>query len=371
MTKLEITQFLKQLSSKEVFIYGVGGDGTLIFHILEVNEFRVKAFIVDDSYRIMSEYRGVPIITITEFSSKLIDKDVSVLVAMNSNPKKKDTIKLITEQGIKFCVDCDKEVINDLLLYNCEQLLQLNQIDIGGELIRFKNSNYDEIIFPNPFHLTPAFISAFIYEMPDILMPEINTNFQYFNEGKYEYGEVIIKKGDIVMDCGANIGIFSAIAAAKGAFVYAFEPASSVLPCLNQLTSYYNQLFPQQYALSNFTGEVDFLMTEDDTTSGSIIINKTNDLKDTVVTVPCITLDEFVRKNDIVKVDFIKADIEGAERFMLEGAKNIMRKFGPKIAICTYHLPDDRDVLTEIILAANPKYKIRYMWKKMYAYIPE
>ena len=87
-------------------------------------------------------------------------------------------------------------------------------------------------------------------------------------------------------------------------------------------------------------------------------------------TVPAITLDAFVERNNIEHVDFIKADIEGAERNMLRGATRILKEFAPKLSICTYHLPDDPQVLREIILNANPKYRIVEKIKKMYAYVP-
>jgi FkbM family methyltransferase len=83
-----------------------------------------------------------------------------------------------------------------------------------------------------------------------------------------------------------------------------------------------------------------------------------------------ITLDSFVERHDIKRVDFIKADIEGAERNMLRGAQRILREFAPKLSICTYHLPDDPEVIREIIMKANPKYKIVEKFSKMYAYIP-
>jgi uncharacterized protein Usg len=68
-------------------------------------------------------------------------------------------------------------------------------------------------------------------------------------------------------------------------------------------------------------------------------------------------------------VDFIKADIEGAERYMLEGAKLVLKEFAPKLSICTYHLPDDPKVLKQFIKDANPKYTIFEKFKKIYAYI--
>ena len=44
-------------------------------------------------------------------------------------------------------------------------------------------------------------------------------------EGPYEWNaHVSINRDDTVIDCGANIGIFSAVASKKGVKVYAFEP---------------------------------------------------------------------------------------------------------------------------------------------------
>jgi uncharacterized protein Usg len=47
----------------------------------------------------------------------------------------------------------------------------------------------------------------------------------------------------------------------------------------------------------------------------------------------------------------------------------LLKTYAPKLAICTYHLPDDKEVLTKLILQANPNYKIEYRWKKLYAFV--
>ncbi len=66
------------------------------------------------------------------------------------------------------------------------------------------------------------------------------------------------------------------------------------------------------------------------------------------------------------KVSMIKLDIEGAERYALEGAGNIIRRDFPVLAICAYHLQDDLVVLPKIIRRINYGYKL-YLRHYMYS----
>ena len=56
------------------------------------------------------------------------------------------------------------------------------------------------------------------------------------------------------------------------------------------------------------------------------------------------------------KVDFIKMDIEGAERNALAGASETMKTFRPRMAIASYHRADDLEVLPPLALSAQPEY---------------
>ena len=85
--------------------------------------------------------------------------------------------------------------------------------------------------------------------------------------------------------------------------------------------------------------------------------------------IECTTLDDWVKENNISRVDFIKADIEGAERYLLAGAQETLRRFKPRLAICTYHLPDDPQVLAKLIKLAVPEYHVIQKRKKLYAYV--
>lgn len=58
------------------------------------------------------------------------------------------------------------------------------------------------------------------------------------------------------------------------------------------------------------------------------------------------------------KVTFIKMDIEGAEVEALYGAKQIITKQKPRLAISVYHKPDDIWTIPRIIVNYNPDYKL-------------
>ena len=186
-------------------------------------------------------------------------------------------------------------------------------------------------------------------------------------EGPYEYKAVQLEKDDIVIDAGASIGAFSALASAKGCRAYSFEPIGGVIDKYLSKTAEMNpNISVNNYALSD-KKDVLYFNTKGLTDSSAV----TDRGGDGYIEVQAIDLDSFVEENMIPRVDFIKADIEGAERFMLMGAKRILKEFSPKLAICTYHLPDDPEVLGKIILDANPDYIIENRWKKLYAYVPK
>lgn len=232
----------------------------------------------------------------------------------------------------------------------------------------------DKIKIPKP-DFKELFL--FEYEFYDLIMPYLITNFdlefdRFYHEGPYELNEsVSIEKNDIVIDCGANMGWFSAIASAEATSgkIYSFEPSKYVINrYLSQTAKYNPNIEVVQSALSDQCGELDIAIDSENIGASSLVIDGPKGQKKEMVKV--VTLDEFVEKNNLPYVSYIKADIEGAERQMLRGATRTLKEFGPKLSICTYHLPDDPQVLERIIKEANPNYVIEHKYKKLYAYCP-
>ena len=64
---------------------------------------------------------------------------------------------------------------------------------------------------------------------------------------------------------------------------------------------------------------------------------------------PLTTIDKLVEELQLQRVDYIKMDIEGAERNALMGARKTLGRFHPRLALSSYHLPDDPDRLPALV----------------------
>ncbi|MBR1858028.1 MAG: FkbM family methyltransferase [Selenomonadaceae bacterium] len=73
-----------------------------------------------------------------------------------------------------------------------------------------------------------------------------------------------------------------------------------------------------------------------------------------IETIETISLDEFLNGK---RVTFIKMDIEGSEYKALLGAKETIRKWHPRLAICVYHKPEDILEIPALLLDIQSDYK--------------
>ena len=199
---------------------------------------------------------------------------------------------------------------------------------------------------------------------------------KFLSEGLYglvnDKVNVTVEPGDIVIDAGSWIGDFAAYASVRGAgLIYAFEPSEHAFRYLEQTAGLNRNIIPVKKGISNENANMKFFEDTEGSSIGSTLLNASDRDTKSFSQVQTVRLDDFVRENNIPRVDFIKADIEGFERHMLAGAQETLRRFSPKLALCTYHLPDDTQFMAELILKANPKYNIVQKRKKLFASVPE
>jgi len=114
-----------------------------------------------------------------------------------------------------------------------------------------------------------------------------------------------IKKNDIVIDAGANIGFFSLFAAFKEAKVFAFEPVSETYNRLLENINYFKaekEIFPFCLALGDLKKESLIRFNPFSSVQSTIIDSAISLTKKFVLKkVNIITIDDFVNENKIKK----------------------------------------------------------------------
>lgn len=141
-----------------------------------------------------------------------------------------------------------------------------------------------------------------------------------------------IKDGDLVLDVGVNIGevLLNIAKVNPNGEIHGFEPAKSTFEKLNKNISLnpYSNINIHQIALSDKIETVYYEVKEGH--SGGTMMSK--EKKDKLNHfLEALTLDEFVSRNSIKKIDFIKVDIEGFEMNFLKGAEKTLQSFRPSI----------------------------------------
>ncbi|MCR4436291.1 MAG: FkbM family methyltransferase [Clostridiales bacterium] len=273
--------------------------------------------------------------------------------------------------NLKLISQCDFSNMSGIISFFCGYKAEMNYRykQIRRKYYDSKKNiyNFNGVKIPDESHEFSYFFEDLVFAFDDIINPMIFKKKTYIEEGPYEDENVVVTEGDIVFDCGANMGIFSAVAAARRCKVYAFEPVPKTLQYLLKTAEMNENIEICPFALTDRNTDILITVPEEHAGGSSFVMNR--DGKNVIV--KGITLDSFVKENNIMKVDFIKTDIEGAERYLLMGAKEILSKFSPKLSICTYHLPDDPEVLEKLIKEANPNYIIKQGEHKLYAYVPK
>jgi FkbM family methyltransferase len=148
----------------------------------------------------------------------------------------------------------------------------------------------------------------------------------------------LIRKGDVVIDIGANVGyftsLFSDLVGPRGE-VHAFEP----LPSTFELLSRNIRKFPAQenvflncLALGERDQKTILFVPDDD--HGQAALARHRDGSWTshrirAVNIEMIRLDRYAER--LRRINFVKCDVEGAELLALRGAESTLRRCRPKI----------------------------------------
>lgn len=149
----------------------------------------------------------------------------------------------------------------------------------------------------------------------------INRLYENRNHDVYSNGELtIIKKistltPSVIIDGGANIGSYSVLCQKynPSTTIYSFEPVENTFKKLCKTVEKYNNIQPINKGLykENCTKEINLYPS--DTHSSIVNIQGSADQSTERIKIELIKGDDFMKENNIPKVDLLKIDVEGAE----------------------------------------------------------
>jgi FkbM family methyltransferase len=141
-----------------------------------------------------------------------------------------------------------------------------------------------------------------------------------------------LKKDDIVVDIGANIGAYAIPLAKKVRKVIAFEPHPKISKMLE--TSIRLNELNNVTLIKKAVGESEKKVLQDISYSSAVyskVLTYGSGKDNAIVEVESIDLDTALAGED--KVDWMLIDVEGYELNVLKGARKVLRKYSPRIII--------------------------------------
>ena len=255
------------------------------------------------------------------------------------------TIPLFTSIGVKIKAICDSNKAGQSILdYNIISLEEALKIKGNSKIVI---STFTEAVCKKMCSI----LHSYEVSNDSIVEPEyFILEDQYFSLCfiKPQHNEVFIDAG--CMDAGTSL-LFREFTKDYGyKRIYAFEPSPQCyLQCKKIINE--NEMINVTLINKGLWDSADTLSFSDSIILGGSTISNDGDL-----TIETVALDDVVDKDD--KVTFIKMDVEGAELNALFGAKEIIKRDKPRLAICIYHKPEDIINIPSYILSLNSEYKL-------------
>jgi FkbM family methyltransferase len=293
--------------------------------------------------------------------------------------KFKDHFSGLTEMYNLLSNNESKDLYNKVLAYRLlgykKMMLPLNSTSYWNSYEVVKSCIVDKNNFINPnfldFILYQHDLQKIGYSI-NLFLPSLGILIDFVIK-QYEYNEdnVLIKakSGDVVIDaggCWADTAIYFANEVGINGRVFSFEFIPSNIDIFKQNLSINPTLSNQIILIQNPVWEVsDKILYYTNNGPASRVSDVS--FKNYSGTVATLSIDDFVRNNNILKIDFIKMDIEGAEYSALKGSINVIKKFKPVLAIAIYHSIIDMYRIAQFLDSLKLGYKFYFKHATIHA----
>ena len=161
------------------------------------------------------------------------------------------------------------------------------------------------------------------------------------NRFQTSYPQFLPRKGDIVLDCGAHVGTFTDLALRLGsAKVIAIEPEPDNLECLRR--NFSAEIGSDRVVLlQRGVWDSEGTLTLKTSAANSGMNSAVLPYEGKAIQIPVSTIDRIVYELRLPKVDYVKIDIEGAEKQALLGAKSLISRHKPRLFVESLHYKNE------------------------------
>lgn len=340
---MDLWQYLSA-SKKTVVMYGMGNGADKILAVCEKYGIAVADFFASDGFVRGQSFHGKTVLAFSDVINKYGKDNIIVLVSFASSlPDVMNNIIKIGEQ--------------------CE--MYIPDVPVRGSTLfceEFETANKDSIA------------KAYSLLADDRSREVFKGILDFRRTGRLEYLSATEDSRDIIMSELLNLNEYR-VAADVGAYngdtaeelitlcplierIYAFEPDRKNYKKLELCASNHPEILPINAAAWSENRTLIF----DDSGNRNAGLNEEG-ISKRKAEVQAVSLDNIINE----KIDYIKYDVEGAEKEALLGSYDTIRKYAPDLLISLYHRTED---LHELILLVNNIYPEYNLYLRRYPYIP-
>ena len=152
--------------------------------------------------------------------------------------------------------------------------------------------------------------------------------------GEYKFLKSYIKDKMTIVDAGAHDGTYAEYIfnLNPSATIHCFEPTASAFAELkvrlaNEIKT--GKLIANNAGLSTEIGEAELFIYNELDQRNSLHLNPAHDFDSSLLhkeKIKLTTLDDYIERNKISRIDFLKIDVEGHEAKVIEGAASALKK---------------------------------------------
>lgn len=162
--------------------------------------------------------------------------------------------------------------------------------------------------------------------------------YEGFEKEETDYLFSVLNKGDIFVDIGANVGLFSLIASrivGDNGKVISFEPSPITFSRLveNIKLNDLKNIDTRNIGLSNVNDELTFYISKNGYDAWNSFAPSQDNKLEGAIQVSVSTLDAELENIEKSKIKLIKMDVEGWEKFVLKGGSDFFVNYNPIVMV--------------------------------------